>query len=347
MKYNFECNPVVAWLNVNQACNMRCKWCYAENSHYDTDKQMSTGLAKELVDISLDFGVKEFVLIGGEPTLWSGFFEILKYIKENGAKISVITNGMRFSEDKFWENYKKNPATSIGLSVKAATKEMFNVATGIDQYEKSMVGIRRIIQFHQCGVSAVHNKLVGIDGIVDIAKKCREFGATSFQLIMCSPSLVEDNICTDFVFLPEKAWGEIETISKNLEEIYDETNVYYDTQLPLCLFPKEFVLRKIQKKKIQTQCHIFTRSGINFDTYGNVIVCNTIPEIIATKGIDFTDAKSLERYLNDEECRLKYRDLSRYPSIVCDDCIWKDDCRGGCLMNWLIYEPETICHAIY
>lgn len=88
-------------------------------------------------------------------------------------------------------------------------------------------------------------------------------------------------------------------------------------------------------------------AGINFDTYGNVIVCNTIPEIIATKGIDFTDAKSLERYLNDEECRLKYRDLSRYPSIVCDDCIWKDDCRGGCLMNWLIYEPETICHAIY
>lgn len=163
---------------------MRCKWCYAENSHYDTDKQMSTGLAKELVNISLDFGVKEFVLIGGEPTLWNGFFEIIKYIKENGAKISIITNGMRFSEDKFWENYKKDPATSIGLSVKAATKEIFNVATGIDQYEKSMVGIQRIIQFHQCGVSAVHNKLVGIDGIVDIAKKCREFGATSFFYII-------------------------------------------------------------------------------------------------------------------------------------------------------------------
>ena len=62
MEYNFEFNPVVAWLNVNQACNMRCRWCYAEGTHYNTRNEMTTDLAKELVEMSILLGVKEFVL---------------------------------------------------------------------------------------------------------------------------------------------------------------------------------------------------------------------------------------------------------------------------------------------
>lgn len=346
MKYDFECKPIVAWLNVNQACNMRCKWCYAENSHYSTEKQMSIDLAKELINISLDLGVTEFVLIGGEPTIWSGFFDIINYIKENKATVSIITNGLRFADNSFWDRYKKSPATSVGLSIKSTTENMFYNATGISQYEKSMLGIQRAIDFHNCGVSAVHNNLVGVNGVIDIAKKCKEFGATSFQLVMCAPSFKDDgSICTDFSIAPDNAWRDLEVISKHLEALYGE-NVFYDTQLPLCIFPKDFVLDKIHRKKIQTQCHIFSRSGINFDVYGNVILCNTIPEVVATKGVDFMDAKSLNKCLNGENCRLEYRQLSRYPSPQCDNCIWKDDCRGGCLMNWFIYDPENICHAI-
>lgn len=345
-QYDFECKPIVAWLNVNQACNMRCKWCYAENSHYNPKRQMSVSLAQELIDISLRIGIREFVLIGGEPTLWAGLFDTLKYIKQHHATVSIITNGFRFSEEDFWLEYQKNPATSLGLSVKSATKTMFYKATGIKQYTKSMLGIQRAIKLHQCGVSAVHNSLVGVSGLLDIARQCKQFGAKSFQLVICSPSFGDDGkIATDFLIPLNAVWDDLRVLSCELQQLYGD-QVCYDSQLPLCLFPQEFVAEKLLHKKLQTQCHIFSRSGLNFDCEGNVILCNTIPEIIARKNVDFYDSSSLIRYLNSQDKRQEYRQLARYPSKQCDMCRWKGDCRGGCLMNWLVYDPDEICHAI-
>ena len=346
MEYNYEFDPFVAWLNVNQACNMRCKWCYAEGTHYNAKNEMTLELAIELVDTSISLGVKEFVLIGGEPTLWYGFFKLIEYIKSKSLKVSVITNGLRFSDDSFFNQYKLNPATSIGLSIKSASEKIFQLATGVDLYKKSMLGIQRAIGFHHCGVSAVHNKTVGVDGLIEIAKKCKEFGATSFQLVLCTPSFTENGtVCTDYSIQPELAWTDLKVISLELEELYGK-NVNYDTQLPLCLFPKDFVKDKLQSHRIQTQCHIFSRSGINFDVNGNVILCNTISEIVAKRNVDYFDASSLRFFLNSTNCRSQYRQLSRFPSKACDDCIWNRDCRGGCLMNWFIYNPDNICHAI-
>ena len=346
MEYNFEFNPVVAWLNVNQACNMRCRWCYAEGTHYNTRNEMTTDLAKELVEMSILLGVKEFVLIGGEPTLWYGFFDLISHIKSYGLKVSVITNGLRFSDDSFFNQYKLNPASSIGLSIKSASEKDFQLATGVDLYKKSILGIQRVIKLHHCGVSAVHNSIVGTNGLIEIARKCKEFGATSFQLVLCTPSFTDNGkVCTDYAIPPKLAWNDLQAISTTLEELYGG-KVNYGTQLPLCLFPKEFVENKVRERRIQTQCHIFSRSGINFDVNGNVILCNTISEIVAKRGIDYHDANSLRFFLNSSTCKDQYRQISRFPSEDCDNCIWNDDCRGGCLMNWFIYNPEDICHAI-
>ena len=90
MNFDYRCNPIVAWLNVNQQCNMRCKWCYAEHTHYPSEREMSYTLAKEIVNICLELGVSEFVLIGGEPTLWSHLFDIIQYIKERGPKFQLL-----------------------------------------------------------------------------------------------------------------------------------------------------------------------------------------------------------------------------------------------------------------
>ncbi len=169
----FRFNPFIAWLNVNQACNLRCKWCYAEHTGYSPEQEMSLGMAKQLVELSLEVGVKEFVLIGGEPTLWPHLFELLTFIKKYGTPVSIITNAVRFSDDGFWERYQDNPANSVGISVKAANREKFNYATSSKLYNESLLGIERAIDFHNCGVSAVHNSLLGANGTLEIANAAR------------------------------------------------------------------------------------------------------------------------------------------------------------------------------
>ncbi len=342
----FRFNPFIAWLNVNQACNLRCKWCYAEYTEYLPKQEMSLEMAKHLVELSLEIGVKEFVLIGGEPTLWPHLFELLTFIKKYDAPVSIITNAIHFSNDDFWERYQNNPANSVGISVKAVDREKFNSVTNSVLYDESLLGIKRAINFYNCGVSAVHNSLLGVNGTLEIARQCRQLGATSFQLVLCTPVLRGEAISTEFVISPANIWEDLHFLSQNIEYLYGMENVNYDTQMPLCLFPKEFVKRKLLNGKLQSQCHVFSRSGINFDFRGNVLFCNTIAEIIARYGVDFIDAESLINFMSSEQKRAEYRQVLRYPSKECRKCIWREDCRGGCLMNWFVYDPDEICRAV-
>lgn len=347
MDFDFRCDPIVAWLNVNQQCNMRCRWCYAEQTQYSPEKEMSFSLAKDVIEICLKLGVSEFVLIGGEPTLWPHLFNTIQYIKERGARVSIITNGMQFSNDGFWAEYIKNPASSVGLSIKSMSRSKFFDSTRVTSFDKMIKGVSRVIKHHKCGVSAVHNELVGVSGTVEIAKRCKELGATSFQLVMCTPTFNTDgNICTDYSIPLNRVWDELKEISINLESLYGK-KAYYDMQLPLCLFPKEFVQDKLRDRRIQTQCHLFSRTGINFDTDGNIILCNTISERVASIGKDFCNEKDLIRYLNSKEIRHSYQELARYPSKKCKECIWREECRGGCLMNWFTNDPDQICHPVH
>jgi radical SAM protein with 4Fe4S-binding SPASM domain len=115
-----------------------------------------------------------------------------------------------------------------------------------------------------------------------------------------------------------------------------------DIKTPLCLFPTEFVKDALANKRLVTTCQAFSRSSINFDSNGNVLMCNALASsIIAEKGIDYKDGASLMTYLNSNELYEEYRQLVHYPSDECSDCQWENDCRGGCLLNWLASQPSA------
>lgn len=253
--YNFECEPIVAWLNVNQACNMRCKWCYAENG-LETNLEMSPSLAKELIDISIDAGVEEFVLIGGEPTLWTGLFPTIEYIHDRENRVSVITNAFRFSDNRFWERYQDTPADSLGISIKSVSPKEFDSVTGNHHLDRSLLGIERAISYHHGGVSAVHNTLVGLDGLFEIANVCKNLGATSFQMVMCTPTFDSaGEVQLGYAFSPQNIRKEVATAADYLTNLYGD-KAYFDLQLPLCLLPPDFVEDMLTQRRLQTQCHM-------------------------------------------------------------------------------------------
>lgn len=344
--YDFSCNPLAAWLTVNQACNMRCKWCYGEAINYDPSKEMSLDLAKELVDISIETGVSHFNIIGGEPTVWPHLLSLFSYIKEKNVTVGLITNATLFSDDTFWEAYKSNPADRISISVKSNLPSEFKDVTGCESFNQTMLGIERAINFHKTGVTTVYNSLVGLNGLKHIAKECKKVGANSIIVNMCSP-VIDNN--------GEAQVGysiDLSQLSDDVVEIVDYLNELYDgeaevdVQMPLCIFPEKFVENNLAKNKLMTLCQIFSRSGINFNVDGDVNICNELTiDNIAKKGVDFSDGKSLLTHLNSDVLREFYSQILRYPAECCEECKWKNRCRGGCLMNWLIQEP-SICHAI-
>lgn len=343
--FDFECHPSNAWVTVNRQCNLRCRWCYSENSHFDTSKTMTLQKAKEVVEAAHSMGVNHFNIIGGEPTLWPELLQLNDFCRDLGVETGLITNAVRFAEGRFWAEYQSHPCDSVSISVKSVDREHFQEVTGFGNYDQVMKGIERGVSFHQAGVSTVYNSLVGIEGLKDIAMVCRGLGAKSLTVDLCSPVMTDAGADGGFSIEPHQLAEDIMAIQPFLSELY-ERHVSFMLYIPLCLFPAQFIERMLKNGQMGTTCQVYSRGGVNFDTNGDVLTCNTLLDsVIAKNGSDYHDGPSLLAHLNSDELRNDYKQLLRYPSNECVACRWNTICRGGCLLNWMVFDP-SICRAV-
>jgi wyosine [tRNA(Phe)-imidazoG37] synthetase (radical SAM superfamily) len=87
--------PISINLDVTTACNYACTHCIdwdilnTKHKHDPTELQESLRLMSER-------GLRSVILIGGgEPTLYPRFPEFVKFLKDLGLQVSIVTNGSR------------------------------------------------------------------------------------------------------------------------------------------------------------------------------------------------------------------------------------------------------------
>lgn len=88
----------VEW-KIHNVCNFDCSFCGDENK-IGTERWHPIEKYKLVVKKLMDQAEKEnkfiwFQITGGEPTLYPKLPELLSYIKENGHKVGIISNGSR------------------------------------------------------------------------------------------------------------------------------------------------------------------------------------------------------------------------------------------------------------
>lgn len=344
-RFDFKCRPKVAWITVNRQCNFRCLWCYGEDTHYSAKDTMSLETAKELVQASVNVGVNYFNIIGGEPTLWPDLFELNKFCKSLDVTTCLVTNAARFGDDEFWEEYKLNPCDEISISVKSTDINEFRQITKSSFFEQMIKGVERGINFYKSGVTTVYNSLVGLEGLKRIAVDSRKLGANYFVVDLCTPVIANGGISRGYSIEPRQLAKDIMEMQPFLDELYDG-HVEIAIYIPLCLFPESFIEKMMEKRQLTTVCQVYGRSGLNFDINGDVMLCNQFFDtIIAQKDVDYTDGPGLLEHLNSKDVCSDYKKLLRYPDRSCSECRWRLDCRGGCLLNWALYD-SSICSAV-
>jgi MoaA/NifB/PqqE/SkfB family radical SAM enzyme len=90
-----------AYLAVSYICNENCIFCPC------SQKEKQDNLATEIdellsaVDQMCADGISEITLSGGEPTLYAKLSELISYIQNKGIKVTVLSNGERFSSDEY------------------------------------------------------------------------------------------------------------------------------------------------------------------------------------------------------------------------------------------------------
>lgn len=326
-------NIVSTWLTINRACNLSCKWCYAQKVNRDNNMDLNT--AKRLVDISYDIGVKNIKLIGGEPTIYPYFFELLEYIMKYHIGITIVTNGIKLANKEFCKTLKKYNyfKINLGISIKGASDEDYMRDCGSRSYSLLLKGLKNcdVIGLNYSLSYVLTNENIKTLGI--FANNIKNSGITKTIFMAYCNAVIseEDNTCNKLQLEMDYEFSKQYDI---INEILDDRIKIHQT-FPLCVCEPSTYNKLFSRKQIYTTCHVHKRNGLIFDTNGSILLCNHLAGYgIGELDIDFYDAKSFKRYWDSDYVVDIYNKFTSLPSKECQDCKLISKCGGGCFIQW-------------
>ena len=324
-----------AWFTTNRSCNCRCEWCYAQKT-LGSKPSMDLKKAKEAVKELKKHKVKKIVLIGGEPTIYNHFLELINYIHENEISCTVATNGIAFSDFNFARDVIKAGINNINISLKATSENDYEKYTKVRALKKVLKGYKNL---KTLGFNPIFSYVIVSDNKNDFENlikllELNKVNQIGFQFV--KPVLEFGK--TDAIMDIRKMASFVEYIYKRMKK----TNIKYALEIsfPLCLIKKDILENLILEKRITTCCHVQKGSGIVFDTDFKVLPCNHFAEYpFRDVPMDFSKENPIEELWNSEEVS-EFRNRARcYPSEICETCSLWNICGGGCFTRWLFINP--------
>ncbi len=333
--------PLLCWLTVNRNCNLRCRWCYAEGTDYRSD-EMSLPLAQELATVAQEVGTKGILLIGGEPTLWESIFDFNHFCRhERKIRTVLVTNGIQFGNDEFWEKYQKDPNDNIGLSLKAWNPEHLKEVARSTAFDQMHEGMKRVCSHFNSQTSITYNTFY-CGNLLKMAQFAVDCGSKGVKIDFCSTTFVGQKPDSTYMVDPQQ-------LATNIIRDYPELmritggKLTLEMMIPFCLFPREFIEDLKAKNQITSVCQLKKGKGLIWSERGDLQMCNALFDYpIGHYGTDFTNAESLKQWLNSETVLGYYNKMGAYPSISCQSCDLYQDCGGGCPLRWAIYDPNKL-----
>ncbi|MBW3012629.1 radical SAM protein [Candidatus Woesearchaeota archaeon] len=124
--------PFTLLISPTMRCNLRCVGCYAYN--YDRKDDLPLEVFDRVVQEAKDMGVAFFTILGGEPFVYEGLYDILK--KHNDAFFQIFSNGFMIT-DRWIERFKELGNVVPILSIEGYEKHT-DERRGKGTYQKLM-----------------------------------------------------------------------------------------------------------------------------------------------------------------------------------------------------------------
>ena len=169
------------WLEVNliQKCNAKCSWCIEKVGFHPYHKASWETIA----DAAIKTGLKNIILLGGEPTLYKDLKPLIQKLIKAKKKVWITTNGSRINKKFCEENL-------IGISGINISIHHYNLKKNAEithlnlKAEILMEGIR-ILRMNDIGVRLNCNTIKGyIDSeemIYEYVRFAKWIGANSVR----------------------------------------------------------------------------------------------------------------------------------------------------------------------
>ena len=136
-------NPITAPLfmvvwRCTRNCVGSCTYC-SYIKEYAKDQELNTAQAKHMVDEMAEFGSQWLGISGGEPLVRPDVWEVIEYAEQkHNMKVSLITSGFAWDEERFDKLRKYEVHTAISIDGNRETNDMIRRKGGYDKAVHAM-----------------------------------------------------------------------------------------------------------------------------------------------------------------------------------------------------------------
>lgn len=135
-------------LKITSKCNLDCSMCgFARNKAIQNSRieDLPVEVWKDAIDKLSDFGVKTISLLGGEPLLYEGIIEIIKYIKQKDINIFITTNGVYLNY--FYRELIDLEIARINISLDSFPETHDKIRGEVGCFNSAIDGIKKLSQY--------------------------------------------------------------------------------------------------------------------------------------------------------------------------------------------------------
>lgn len=167
----------IVYLELTRACNLKCIHCLNNSGIKQKDELTKDELLKLIKKLS-SLGVQEIRFTGGEPLLFNGIYDLIKFATEEGICTSLGTNGTLITKEvakKLKESGLKKVVVSID-----GNKKTHDKIRGRKNYQKAMNGLKYL---KQNDINVRVNSVImksNMDDVIKLAKKMSRKKITIF-----------------------------------------------------------------------------------------------------------------------------------------------------------------------
>lgn len=175
--------PTTANLYMTDKCNFKCNFCLRQCDEIEKHPEVTVDLVKKL--LTKYPSIKSMCIAGyGEPALSSNFVPVLKYLKQRGIFIGLITNGSII--DKHFAMLQIYKPGYISVSLNASNENLHQKITGTKTFEKVKANIKLLKQLQipiYISIVVAKEWIDDVQGVLNLAKELNVDGVDIHNLL--------------------------------------------------------------------------------------------------------------------------------------------------------------------
>ncbi|MEN8906615.1 MAG: thioether cross-link-forming SCIFF peptide maturase [Clostridiales bacterium] len=326
-------------LHVAHTCNLRCKYCFADEGKYNLSKIL---MDYETAKKSIDFVIKssgnrkniEIDFFGGEPLMnfdvvkeTVSYARSLEKSKNKNFRFTITTNGLLLNEDNI--KYLNENMSNIVLSIDGRKRIHDNMRIDTKNngsYDKILSNFKKIAKLRDQKDYYVRGTFTryNLDFSQDVIHLLNE----GFKQISVEPVVSDSN-------------SGFEIREKDIEKIFEEYEKLAKKYVSNCKKGKEFNFFHFMIDLDSGPCVLKRSSGCGagFDYLavspdGDIYPCH---QFVGKE--EFKMGNVYKDSVN-EKIENKFKNSNIYTKKDCDDCWAKFLCSGGCSANSYLFNKN-------